>query len=507
MIDETEYAKQVSVQHRKRLGQYFTNAALADFMCVWACPGAKTMLDPAAGNGVFLVHARKHNTDCALTGYEIDKGILACFGNPAGATILNEDYLLSGWEDRYDAIVCNPPYHRFQAVSNRNDILERIHAHTGIRYSGYTNLSILFLIKSIFQLSDTGKLAYIVPSEFLNAKYGTPFKRLLLDRRLLRAIIHFENDAGLFLHATTTCCIVLLDRGAKEHVDFYQLSSVEALSGLAIGRECGNSVRVRYDRLDAEGKWRTHLHRESKREYANITNVSTFCTVTRGIATGANEFFCFTRSKAQRHGIPMDCLSRCICRSADVRTAIFTDANFQDLSESDQTVYLLDVRGADAPRIRAYIEWGERRGVDKRYLPSHRTPWFSMEQKPPAPIWVSSACRGGMKFVRNLAEVKALTTFHSIFVKEAYRESTDLIFCYFLTPVAQRIMRENRKEMGNGLEKYQPNDLNTASMLDIRAITERDRNRICEIYREMRRGEAGAAIERLNAVFTAYLIP
>ena len=179
MRKEVDYTKSVTQQHIKSLGQYFTNPIIARFMCEWACRNAKTILDPAVGNSVFLQYAAYVNPECELTGYEIDNKILDFFGNPTSANIYNVDYLLNGWDLQFDAIVCNPPYNRFQAVSNRTEILEKISAYTGIKYSSYTNLYILFLIKSIFQMSNNSRLAYIIPSEFLNSKYGVAIKKLM----------------------------------------------------------------------------------------------------------------------------------------------------------------------------------------------------------------------------------------------------------------------------------------------------------------------------------------
>ena len=71
--------------------------------------------------------------------------------------------------------------------------------------------------------------------------------------------------------------------------------------------------------------------------------------------------------------------------------------------------------------------------INKKYLLSCRSPWYSMEQKPIAPIWVSTACRDGLKFIRNLANVNSLTTFHSVFINEPYEKDINVIFCYFLT--------------------------------------------------------------------------
>ena len=128
-----------------------------------------------------------------------------------------------------------------------------------------------------------------------------------------------------------------------------------------------------------------------------------------------------------------------------------------------------------------------------------------MEQKPIAPIWVSTACRDGLKFIRNLANVSSLTTFHSVFINEPFEKDINIIFCYFLTPIAQSILRENRKELGNGLEKFQPNDLKTAKMLDITLLSADDYERINLIYYNMIDNYNSTQIDELNEIFSSYL--
>ena len=233
--------------------------------------------------------------------------------------------------------------------------------------------------------------------------------------------------------------------------------------------------------------------------------VSHFCTVSRGIATGDNAFFCFSREKAAAYHIPDRCLMKCVCRSADVTTPVLTGTAFEDLSANGRTVYVLDAGAGDYDAIEAYLKTGVQNGVDRKYLPSRRNPWYSMEQKGIAPIWVSSACRKGMKVVRNLAAVQSLTTFHSVYVRPEYAENTNLIFCYFLTPLAQSLVRENRKELGNGLKKFQPNDWNTARMLDIRMISAADRVKISVLYDAMTARFSDAYVEELEEIFASYL--
>jgi len=234
MKSEAAYAGHIGPDHIKTYGQYFTDPLVARFMCRWACREADTMLDPAVGNSVFLLQTRQLYPACTRTGYEIDNAILDFFGNPSDSKLIHADYLTADWDKRYDAIVGNPPYGRFQSIRDRDKIFDTILEHTGIRYSRCTNLYALFLIKSMRQLSPGGRLAFLIPTEFMNAAYGTPVKQKLLSEHLLRGIIHFKNDRDMFPGAVTTCCILLIDHQPKDTILFYTLDSKEQLTSLCV---------------------------------------------------------------------------------------------------------------------------------------------------------------------------------------------------------------------------------------------------------------------------------
>ena len=313
---EKEYSRKMSQEHIKKYGQYFTDKNIAEFMVKWACKDARNVLDPAVGNSIFFKEIVKNYKNCVLDGYEIDQKILEFFGNPANANIYNLDYLTNDWEKKYDAIVCNPPYNKFQAIDNRKEIIKQIFYNTNIKFSSYTNIYIYFLLKSIYQLSEQGKLAYIIPTEFLNSKYGEKIKEILIDRKLLNAIINFDNNSELFFNATTTSCILLIDKSIKNEIKFYNLKSIDELN--MINEELFSEkycIKVKYKNINAKEKWRCYLKHEnnnSNKQYKNIKKISEFCSVKRGIATGDNEFFCLSKSKMKQYKIPIQSVSNCI---------------------------------------------------------------------------------------------------------------------------------------------------------------------------------------------------
>jgi adenine-specific DNA-methyltransferase len=505
MKKEEEYANIKGNEYLKKFGQFFTDEIIVQFMVNWTCKEASNVLDPAVGNNIFLRYCKKNFPLIKEYGYEIDKNILDFFENTNDFNIINEDYLLSDWLKKYDAIVCNPPYNKFQAIENRDIIIKNIFDNTGISLSSYTNLYIYFLLKSIFQLSNKGKMSYIIPTEFLNSKYGNKIKEILLKNNLLYAIINFKNNKKIFNNATTTSCIILINKTLKDSVKFFNIESADDLNNLDIESDI-ESLSVKYSELINKDKWRSYINiNETKLKFKNLKPTSEFCHISRGIATGANDYFCFSKDKIENYKIPNECLSKCICRSEDVKGNFFSNNDFENLLNDNKKVYLLNATTNNIDKISTYINYGEKIGIKEKYIPAHRKYWYSIEQKNTAPIWVSSAYRKTIKFIRNIANISNLTTFHSVFVKREFIDKTNLIFCYFLTPTAQEILKESRKEMGNGLNKFQPNDLNNSKMLDISVIEESDRNKIETIYSKLQDKITSNLISELDKIFLKYL--
>ncbi len=506
---EIAYGQAVGRAHLKAMGQFFTPEIIARFVCKWACKNARNMLDPATGNGIFLKETARLYPGCHRRGCELDKDILDFFGRPQGTEIILGDYLTGSWQEKYDAIVCNPPYNRFQAVTNRKEIRKTIYDHTGVHYAGNSNLYVLFLLKSLCQMSDTGRLAYIVPTEFFNSAYGEQVKKIMLERRLLRAVISFDTRQDVFQGANTTCCILLADREEKEQIGFYQLDTVAEIEYLDIEKkDAGYGVWINYADITSQEKWRKFLFREEDTECRHLVAVEKYCRISRGIATGANGFFCLTQAEAKKLDLPMSCLSPCICSSRDISGYIFRQEDFAAMAESGKKAYLLTAADINDDGLAEYIRQGEYQGLHQRYILSRRKPWYSMEEQNPANILISSAYRERIKIVWNLAGAKYLAAFHGMYIKQEYQELEEIIFCYFLTDIGQSILRSNRKELGRGLEKFQPGDIMQGQMLDVEIISEADRAKICEIYAELVAGKdkENAFQKKLENIFRPYLL-
>ena len=233
MTLEQKYIASTSLDHRKRYAQFFTPEKIAEFMCQWVLQGKQKtrVLEPAYGLGIFS-RILAQNATLPVDAYEIDGQIFASAvtARPNGVNLRNEDYFASDWNAKYDAIVCNPPYLKFHDYDNATYIPD-VNNHLGTKLNGFTNLYTLFLLKSIAQLQDGGRLAYIIPSEFLNSDYGVEVKHALIESNTLHHIIVIDFTECAFDDALTTACILLCERTTGSvSVRFSLVNNIEGLN-------------------------------------------------------------------------------------------------------------------------------------------------------------------------------------------------------------------------------------------------------------------------------------
>lgn len=505
MMTEKEYVRIISQEHRKKYAQFFTPKQISDFMASWILEGKKgnvDVLEPAFGLGAFSKSMYEINSQIRVVGYDADKIIYSYAkdifsGAEYKVRLINDNYLTASWSEKYDGIICNPPYLKFHDYDNTT-LVPVVNNKLSANLSGFTNIYTLFLLKSISQMKEGGRLAYIVPSEFLNSDYGVEVKRFLLQSGVLRHVIIIDFTQCAFDDALTTACILLCENDDNaNNIYFSKIDDVTKLSSsMTI-----NSV-VSYCQLNPDIKWKQYYEVTQSSKYNHLVPFSTFAKVSRGIATGANDYFTFRLSKIDSYNIPIDCFCPCICHAIDVQKPIFTEADFVNISNDDKTVYLFDGCADENDFfVQNYIRFGEKIGVDKKYLTKSRKPWYALENRKPSPIWASVFNRNGLRFIRNKAGVYNLTTFHCVY--NVGEIDTDVLFAYLLTDVAKEILLDNSRQYGNGLVKFEPNDLNKGNVVDLRLLTEEEKLFVLKVLEKVQcySGILNQAVSILNIFF------
>lgn len=484
------YASEVPYDYRKAKGQFFTPPPVAELMVNWVLDrGAQSLLDPSLGTGIFiraaLIQTEQRGKGLAtVVGYETDRVIAEVARMSAKAlgfqppVIRQVDFVTDQFEDKFDAIVANPPYIRHHAMPYTDDVFAWFDRKCGFKLSRLTNIYGLFLLKIHLSLSACGRAAVLIPSEFLNADFGVPIKKFLLDTNYFDSVLIFDNNQLVFSDILTTACVVMLDANRVKDkpvriVHIPDLSVIGKLSNSLLLdtpiREPQNWQELFFSReaLQPELKW-TSLGRSNSQRSPKLVPLGEIADVMRGIATGANSFFTLNAEEVEQYGLEEIYLRQCITKASYAPHLDFNRNNFDELSSSGKKVYLLYYKGGPiSSALRSYIELGEEHGFHERYLTKHREPWFSTERREVAPIWITVFGRQGLRFVLNRARIWNLTAFHCIYPK--FREEIRLraLMAYLVSYECIERAKEELRVYGDGLLKMEPRDVARLPVLNI----------------------------------------
>jgi adenine-specific DNA-methyltransferase len=458
------YTSSVEIAHRQEFGQYFTEPAVARFMAKWVVAGgSQAIFDPAFGLGAFYEATNACEFAGQFTGMEQDPIVLEYFmahSKTRNLQIKNEDYF-ANWGLRHEAVLCNPPYQRFQKFYGREKVAFAFQKKFGIKLSGYTNIASVFLIKSIYELAEKGRLAYIMPLEFINAGYGKIIKQIILDSGHLHSIIKLDCEKEVFPDATTSVGVLLFEKKDNDSpINFYNIKNIKDLE--TIFQSKPNSVASRHELL-ANDKWIRHFSVNAEKiEHDMLFHLDNYGRFSRGIATGANEFFVLSLAQLEEKQLALSEVTPCITKSAQIRTSIFSQGDLEHLAQNNSPVYLLNVREPLSSRASAYIKLGESLELHKRYLTKLRKPWFKNETRQPSPLLFGVFSRDGFKVIRNHTQALNLTCYHGFIPNRLGQKYIDHIFLFLLSQAGRKILSENMRQYGRALDKFEPNDLNHA---------------------------------------------
>ncbi len=484
---ELQYSANSDLAHRKRLGQFFTPYSVACFMGQWLTETSiaqPEILDPCAGLGVFeralCTIDRNFAARARFSLWEMDQDLArgltqVCNRLSIQHSVTSRDFINEhAWTSVYDAIIANPPYFKHHFIENKEDVRAAVSSNIGAPFSVQTNIYCWFLVKSLALLRPGGRLAFIIPTEFLNANYGRDVKKYLLDTGSLRHIISFCYKSKTFNDAITTACVLLAEKagGSSDGIRLYRTDSSEQLGDLTKFLAESEFIEYQPSDLDVERKWRSYFPgtRKFSKRLSNLVPFSTYGRFSRGIATGANEFFSIRPSTAEEHRLPAECLIPCLSKTRQAPGRKFTQLDFEALRQADKPVYLFDGEALTDKAVGDYIRAGEESGYQRRYLTRMRNPWYALEKRPASKLWVGVFGRSGIRFVWNESNCITLTCFHVFQPSSRGRNCLPYLYLYLNSSIGRDFLEVEKRVYGDGLEKYEPNDINRSLAPDFKAL-------------------------------------
>ena len=453
----------------KQLGQVATPEAIGTVMAKWVMSAKpRTVLDPGAGLGGLLAACRQLDGHVQLVGVERDVETLkrAKATAPRGTKLILADYLKSE-TGLFDGIIANPPYVKAHRLDYSEEDWCYFEERLGTPLDRLTNLYALFLLKIWEDLAPGGRAAIILPAEFLNANFGHEIKGRLVRAIRPAALVVFAPSVNLFANALTTSAIVFLDKGRPAAASAWamRVDSIEEaakfvckLCAGTIGRASNGCLDLM--KLNPCDKWLNQLlNGKPQTDGASFPNrVGDYFDCSRGIATGANDFFCMSRAELRLHHLAEAHVEPCITKAVDADGLVFTRENFDALVASGRRCFLLNPsrNGQDLMR---YLQLGVERGIPERHLPSHRPVWYMPENRAVADIWAAVFSRESVKFILNTSGARNLTCFHGLYAKPGWEDLPPLMTLFLNSSDGRRAFSQVNRFYGDGLNKLEPKDV------------------------------------------------
>ena len=426
------------------------------------------VLDPAAGLGNLLRVCSEIDGKAVLVGVEQDGDTfrLAKGTAPRGTKLILADYLFSE-SGRFQGIIANPPYVKSQRLKYSEDEWRYFDERFGVRLDRLTNLYAIFLLKIWDDLAPGGRAAVLLPAEFLNANFGEEIKARLLDEMEPAGMIVFSPELNLFEDALTTSAILFLERhgGGKPRCVAAKAASVEEAArfvGLLLGETLDDGGLRLHDlrKFLPKQKWLNTLLEESPSDDALLLNrrIGDYFQCRRGIATGANDYFCLSGEMLAANGLDASHVEPCVTKATDADGLVFTAARFGALAKDGRRCFLLNPK-ADSTSLGGYLRVGELLGIPERHLPSHRPVWYLPENRAVAEIWVAVFSREVVKFILNESGAKNLTCFHGLYSRKAEANLAPLLVLFLNSSWGRIAFSQVNRFYGDGLNKLEPKDV------------------------------------------------
>jgi adenine-specific DNA methylase len=512
----------ITIEKQRKLGKFETPEPIAEFISRWAIrKGDDLVLEPCIGAGVLFFKAIQqleefqvsnrtskniYGVDIDFTAVENVKARLE-LGQRESSNLVCMDFLKTTPNidiHLVDVVICNPPYTRHQDLEQnyKSEIAEGIEKNTSIRLSRQSSIYVYFVIHAAQFLKENGRMAFVLPTNFLEVNYGVALRRFLVENFRVVAIILFPEGRLQFPTVLTTTCIVLLEKQKheKDTTIFLKLNLpvdpqklVEATENpSSFSTEAWVTVnKVHQASLNPTHKWNrySYPHIRNDRRLGILRDIA---RVKRGIATGANNFFTLSEDKVRKFEIERKFLKPILKGARNAPFLDFAMKDFQELKQNGKRVWLLssdqkkdELHGTSFLR---YIELGEKEGLHHRCLTSSRQIWYSSEKRVPSPIIFTYMNRNRPRFILNKARILVLNTFHFLYPEQKTIQSNvelKALLAYLNSNKTLSLLSSIGRIYGGGLLKVEPRELERLPVMNFLELEKSDTKELSKLFDQL----------------------
>ena len=376
---------------QKLRGAYYTPLPLAEMMVKLfsSDESIKTVLEPSCGDGVFIdalddmkmLDQLNDATAIEIEQDEVEK-LKHRFANAKNIKIINRDffdYYEKTCEKKFDLILGNPPYIRYQYLEeNQRILMSEILVSQGMKSNKLVNTWVGFMVACVNLLSDNGKIAFVIPAEILQVAYAEDLRLFLANHLSKITLITFEEL--VFPDIEQEIVVFIGEKGTEEKgIRIIELNNLDDLNDFDIDTNGFQKLQHVHE------KWTKYFTNNKENELISkirkdnrFQMLSDTALINVGITTGNNKYFSINDKTVNQYELEK-VVRPLIGRSAHAHSVYFNEADWKENVDAGKAAYLIDFPEVEYERYpdkhKEYIHLGEVNGENEGYKCSIRERW------------------------------------------------------------------------------------------------------------------------------------
>lgn len=471
MINETE---------QKLRGGYYTPLDIATFLARWVKQsGAINILEPSCGDGVFLkaFDEVRLSKNSAVSAFELDfieaaksKSLSDNFS--FGTDVINTDFLawalprLDGTKDRFDGVVGNPPFIRYQYLPELfQETAEKIFKALKCKFTKHTNAWVPFVLASIALLKPGGRLAMVLPSELIHVLHAQSLRGFLAKECKKLLIIDPEE---IWFEDTLQGAVILMAEKKMHATESNEGLGLLPVTGRSFLKENPQAVfdkAIPVTGRALNGKWTIAFLKPSVRDLLDeietlpgIERFKSIAEVDVGIVTGANKFFLVNDETVEKYNL-QKWAHKMFGRSEHCPGIIYDEIqHFQNRARGLPSNFLWFPEGsADYhSEVANYIKYGKSQDLHTRYKCRVRRCWYTVPSVYTTDIGMLKRCHDAPRLILN--EAQAYTTDTAYRIKSLKQTPEELVSA-FVNPLTALSAELEGRTYGGGVLELVPSEI------------------------------------------------
>lgn len=431
---------------QKLRGAYYTPLPLAEMMVklFFGDKSIKKVLEPSCGDGVFidaLDDIEMINQLDNVTAIEIEQEEAEKLENnykkSEKVKILNQDffdYYEKENENKFDLILGNPPYIRYQYLhENQRKLMSDLLVSQGMKANRLVNTWVGFMVACVNLLSNEGKIAFVIPAEILQVAYAEDLRLFLADHLSKITLITFEEL--VFPDIEQEIVVFVGEKGNEEKgIRIIELNNLDDLKNFDIDTNGFQKLQHVHE------KWTKYFTNNAENELISrfrndnrFQKLSDCALINVGITTGNNKYFSINDNIVRQYALE-NVVRPLIGRSAHAHSVYFEYADWRGNVNAGKSAYLIDFPEIEYEKYpekhKEYISMGEKNDENKGYKCSIRDRWYRIPS-----VWVPDAFflrRNNLypKFVLNCCDAVSTDTMHRVKFNDGVQPERILLSYY-----------------------------------------------------------------------------